>query len=150
MGDGVVVWAGCAAGQSLRQAMCREGRSASLAIGGRFEDCDLDAAWNQTLAFPTAINLFKIQSSRIDEFKEMLSNWRSTQHFPQMFSELVLSRFWGFDGQVISNVVPCSQIPDKFKYKNLADCDELGSSRTLADEAFEVWSGLCSIMTAAQ
>lgn len=147
--DGIVVWTGCSPGKTLRRAMCEKGRSPSLSVGGRLEDCSLDAVWNQTLMTPTAIVMFKIQGSRIDELKAMLSSWRADpnglSHVPQMTSTLVHQRGWGPGGQIISKVVPCSQIPEKFMYQNLADCDELGDSRTLADEAFEVWSGLCSV-----
>lgn len=146
---GVVVWTGCSMGRTLRRGMCQANRTTSTTPGARLEDCSNDVVWNQDLMIPMAIVIFKIQGSKLDAFKSMLSTWRADpnglSHVPQMTSELVRQRGWGAGGQIISKTVPCSQIPEKFMYQNLGDCDEMGDSKLLADEALEVWSSLCSV-----
>jgi len=149
--DGPVMWTGCSLGSTLRKAMCDNNMSASTVNGGRMEDCALDAVYNQTLMTPTAIVIFRFRSSTVDQLKNILHLWRTdktgqTSHAPQMMSSLVLEKGWGSGGQIISKTVPCSQIPEKFKYQNLGDCEQMGDNAVLlADEAFQVWSSLCSI-----
>jgi len=145
--DGPVMWTGCAVGATLRQAMCDNNMALSNVSGGTMADCSLDAVYNQTLMTPTAIVLFKFRNSTVQAFKDVLHSWRTESggHVPQMTSDLIQGG-WGPGGQIISKTVPCGQIPEKYRYQNLGDCDEMGDSGiTIADEAFQVWSSLCSI-----
>ena len=105
-------------------------------MSGRMEDCALDAVYNQTLMTPTAIVIFRFRSSTVDQLKNILHLWRTdktgqTSHAPQMMSSLVLEKGWGSGGQIISKTVPCSQIPEKFKYQNLGDCEQMGDNAVL-------------------
>ena len=105
------------------------------------QDCTLDAVYNQTLMTPTAILIFKFRSSTVDQLKNILHLWRTdktgqSSHAPQMMSSLVLEKDWGSGGQIISKTVPCSQIPEKFKYQNLGDCEQMGDSGVLLAAGF--------------
>merc|ERR1712196_742450 len=79
----------------------------------------------------------------------MGKTWRSSMaegHYHQMNSDLVHKKGWGQGGQVVSKLVLCSDLPDKFKYKNLYLGDTMAPSGKLwSDEAFEYWQSLCSI-----
>ncbi|CAE7375057.1 unnamed protein product, partial [Symbiodinium sp. KB8] len=146
--DGLLAGIYASPGWPLAKAMCDNNMSVSTVNGARMQDCALDAVYNQTLMTPTAILIFKFRSSTVDQLKNILHLWRTdktgqSSHAPQMMSSLVLEKDWGSGGQIISKTVPCSQIPEKFKYQNLGDCEQMGDSGVLlADEAYQVWSSL--------
>ena len=127
--------------QCSHKAMCDNNMSVSTVNGARMQDCALDAVYNQTLMTPTAILIFKFRSSTVDQLKNILHLWRTdktgqSSHAPQMMSSLVLEKDWGSGGQIISKTVPCSQIPEKFKYQNLGDCEQMGDSGVLLAAGF--------------
>ena len=130
---GHVMWSGCALGSTLRRAMCDNNKEVSTVSGARLQDCGLNAVYNQTIMIPMAIVIFKFRSSTMDQLKSFVHSWRTEQqgHVPQMTSSLVLEKGWGVGGQIISKTVPCSQIPEKFKYQNLGDCEQMGDSGML-------------------
>merc|ERR1712025_596883 len=101
------------------------------------------------MGVPTAINIFKIQASKVQETWEFHKTWRSSMaegHYYQMNSDLVHKKGWGQGGQVVSKLVLYSDLPDKFKYKNLYLGDTMAPSGKLwSDEAFQYWQSLCSI-----
>merc|ERR1711871_405586 len=67
-------------------------------------------------------------------------------HYYEMNSDLVHKKGWGFGGQVVSKLVMCSDLPDKFRYKNLYPGETMSPSGKLwSDEAYEYWQSLCSI-----
>eukprot|EP00933_Yihiella_yeosuensis_P053690 TRINITY_DN51963_c0_g1_i1.p1 TRINITY_DN51963_c0_g1~~TRINITY_DN51963_c0_g1_i1.p1 ORF type:complete len:330 (-),score=59.57 TRINITY_DN51963_c0_g1_i1:139-1128(-) len=145
---GPVVWTGCGVGRTLRNAMCQKGKAVSTTAGGTLSDCSKDAVKNQELLTPTAIVIFKIKASEANKTWDLLMDWRSSSsgHALQMQSKLVQVGGWGAGGQIISKLTRCSEIPARFKYQNLGDCDQMGQSKLLADEAFAVWRQACNLL----
>merc|ERR550514_1474664 len=143
---GPVVWQTSSVGRTLRRKVCEQNRDPTF---GQYEDCQKDSVKNQQLMTPTAINILKVQASKAQDTWEVHKTWRSSMaegHYYEMNSALVHEKGWGSGGQVVSKLVLCSDLPDKFKYKNLHLGDTMAPSGKLwSDEAFEYWQSLCSI-----
>eukprot|EP00746_Dinoflagellata_sp_MGD_P161142 gnl/MRDRNA2_/MRDRNA2_88185_c0_seq1.p1 gnl/MRDRNA2_/MRDRNA2_88185_c0~~gnl/MRDRNA2_/MRDRNA2_88185_c0_seq1.p1 ORF type:complete len:360 (+),score=65.12 gnl/MRDRNA2_/MRDRNA2_88185_c0_seq1:111-1190(+) len=143
---GPVVWQTSAVGRTLRNKVCEQNRVPTF---GLHEDCQKDSVKNQQLMTPTAINILKVQASKAQETWDFHKTWRSSMaegHYYEMNSDLVHKKGWGSGGQVVSKIVLCSDLPDKFKYKNLHLDETISPSGKLwSDEAFQYWQSLCSI-----
>lgn len=151
--NGPIVWAGCSYGRTLRQAACRNNLDVSNTTGARFVDCNTTAVSNATILVPAAINIFKIKSSSNATWNFLL-DWRTnvSGHVPQMTSDLVQKLSWGSGtgrGAILSKLSYCSAIPSRFMYPSSGggDCEEMGQTKLLADEALDTWLGLCNLLT---
>lgn len=101
---------------------------------------------------PHAITIFRLNSNDVENAEALLEQFRDA-HATNMA--------WAYDtqigagGHMLAKIVPCSQIPDRFKdpasmYPNLSNfnsvCDYVGSNgRQFAEEALLEWQNLCSV-----
>jgi len=135
---GNVVWGGCAIGWRVRQTLCQANSSSPK--------CTL-ALRNQSIPWPTASVIIKISATTGSAVNRTVWNWRKDQtgHIPAMESTLVTEKWWGYGGKITAKLVLCDTIPARFKYPAPFECDTMGQSKPLMDEAVDTWKSLCNV-----
>ena len=118
---------------------------------------------NQTSAYSVGSHVFRITTDTLPLLQQNLSAWLQwpdaepccpfqpgapcscggAWHGPVQAVSLIRGRGWGLFGANSAKVVPCDAIPLRFRDATFAECDAMGESRALYDEARDVWDAAC-------
>ena len=148
MGNGVFEGGISTAGSLVNKRLCERG----YLQGQR---CDIRILKSNIVA-PTAIQVFRVTSGNSKAIKREISAWRSqwSLHAPNIAWVYDPGpnggHGWGLSGALISKVVKCAEIPDKFREgtKTLGPDPIFSASNSikpLADEAMEKWQSMLSL-----
>ncbi len=88
----------------------------------------------------------KADGSNIEEIVAGLLFWFNDPkgHQPAMQSD-IFQRGWGNGYQLLGKLVPCSEIPAKFKGRADLAVNALGDKKPYFEELLDTWSSLCNV-----
>lgn len=118
---------------------------------------------NQTSPYSVGSHVFRVTHDTLPLLQQQLSTWlqwpfgepccpfepsapcscSNAWHGPVQSASLIRGRGWGLFGANSAKVVPCDAIPLRFRDATFAECDAMGESRALYDEARDVWDAAC-------
>ncbi len=88
----------------------------------------------------------KADGSNFEEIVAGLLFWFTDPEGHQSAMSLdIFERGWGNGYQVMGKLLPCSEIPAKYKGKGDLPMNAMGEKRPLFEEMLDTWSGLCNV-----